>query len=38
MKKILIALCLAAPLAAHATKLLVDSPDIRPARPIGHCR
>jgi hypothetical protein len=34
MKKILAVLCLAAPLAAHAAKLLVDSPDIKPARPI----
>jgi Raf kinase inhibitor-like YbhB/YbcL family protein len=34
MKKTLFALILAAPLAAHATKLLVVSPDIKPARPI----
>jgi len=34
MKKLLIALCLSLPLAAQAAKFLVDSPDIKPAKPV----
>ncbi|MBM3392261.1 MAG: YbhB/YbcL family Raf kinase inhibitor-like protein [Betaproteobacteria bacterium] len=34
MKKPVVAVCLFLPLAAFAQKLLIDSPDIKPARPI----
>ncbi|MCL4680708.1 MAG: YbhB/YbcL family Raf kinase inhibitor-like protein [Rhodocyclaceae bacterium] len=36
MKFLAIALGLTLPIAAHAAKLLVDSPDIKPAKPIAE--